>query len=247
MDSNSIIEKYKNSIIKEYGDLTLILYGSTVYGVNTSDLDICYLSDSELTKQRFDRLKDLTRIFHLENGLRIDEEVPYDNKLVYSNNMIKKTIEEPPFPYVNNKFIINPILKNRNYLSSLEMSKRLLLNILTVRNSVLFGNEEKVKEFSNNAWDTIIRVVLSYAEIKEVTIEKLINLLYEDPYSHVTGELYLGYKDNLKDKIDFLESSVDNNMRRLEKEQIAIKTLKKKYKFDEGWIKNGSQNRLFGK
>lgn len=242
MDSSSIIEKYKNSIIKEYGDLTLILYGSTVYGINTSDLDICYLSDNELTKQRFERLKDLTRAFHLENGLRIDEEVPYDNKLVYSNDMIKKAIENPPFPFVNNKFIINPILKDKNYLSSLEMSKRLLLNILTVRNNVLFGNEEKVKEFSNKAWDTIIRVVLSYAEIKEVTIDELISLLYEDPYSHATGELYLGYKDNLKAKMDFLESSVVNNMCRFEKEQIAIKTLKRKYKFDEEWIRNGTKN-----
>ena len=242
MDSSSIIEKYKNSVIKEYWDLTLILYGSTVYGVNTSDLDICYLSDNELSKQRFNRLKDLTRIFHLENGLRIDEEVPYDNKLVYSNDMVKKTFEEPPFPYANNKFNINPILKNKNYLSSLEMSKRLLLNILTVRNNVLFGNEEMVKEFSNKAWDTIIRVVLSYAEIREVTIDELINLLYEDPYSHATGELYLGYKDNLKDKMAFLESSVGNSVYRLEKEQIAKKTLKKKYKFNEEWIKNGSKN-----
>ena len=219
MGSNSIIEKYKNSIIKEYGDLTLILYGSTVYGVNTSDLDICYLSDIELTKRRFERLKDLTRIFHLENGLRIDEEVPYDNKLVYSNDMIKKIFEEPPFPYVNNKFIINPILKNKNYLSSLEMSKRLLLNILTVRNNVLFGNEEKVKEFSKTRDLVLIRVVLSYAEIKEVTIDELINLLYEDPYSHATGELYLGYKDNLKEKMDFLETSVGNSMCRLEKKK----------------------------
>lgn len=242
MDSSSIIEKYKNSIIKEYRDLTLILYGSTVYGVNTSDLDICYLSDNKLSKQRFDRLRDLTRIFHLENGLRIDEEVPYDNKLVYSDDMVEKTFEEPPFPYVNNKFNINPILKNKNYLSSLEMSKRLLLNILTVRNSVLFGNEEKVKEFSNKAWDIIIRVVLSYAEIREVTIDELISLLYEDPYSHATGELYLGYKDNLKDKMDFLESSVGNGVYRLEKEQIAKRTLKKKYKFNEEWIKNGTKN-----
>ena len=242
MDSNSIIEKYKNIVIQEYLDLTLILYGSTVYGVNTSDLDICYLSDNELTEKRFERLKNLTRIFHLENGLRIDEEVPYDNKLVYSNDMIEKTFKEPPFPYVNNKFVINPILKNKNYLSSLEMSKRLLLNILTVRNSVLFGDEEKVKEFSNRAWDTIIRVVLSYAEIKEATISKLVNLLYEDPYSHATGELYLGYKDNLQEKIDFLESSVADSMCRLEEEQIATKILKKKYKFDERWIKHGTKN-----
>ena len=242
MDSNSIIEKYKNIMIKEYGDLTLILYGSTVYGVNASDLDICYLSDHLVTKQRFERLKYLTRMFHSENGLRIDEEVPYDNKLIYSNDMVKRTFEDPPFPYVNDKFIINPILKNKNYLSSLEMSKRLLLNILTFRNNVLFGDKEKVKEFSDKAWDTIIRVVLSYAEAKEVTIDELINLLYEDPYSHATGELYLGYKDNLKEKMDFLESSVSNSVYRLEKNQIAVKTLKRKYSFDEGWIKNDSKN-----
>lgn len=242
MDHNSMIEKYKNSIIKEYADLTLILYGSTVYGVDTSDLDICYLSDNELSKQRFERLKNMTRIFHLENSLRIDEEVPYDNKLVYSNEKIKKTFEEPPFPYVDNKFMINPILKSKSYLSSLEMSKRLLLNILTVRHSIIFGNEAQVKQFSDKAWDIMIRVVLSYAEKNEVTIDELINLLYEDPYSHATGELYLGYKDNLQEKMDFLELSVETSIFRLEEEQIATKTLKKRYKFNEEWIKNGTKN-----
>lgn len=241
MESNDIIEKYKNSIIKQYGDMTLILYGSTVYGVKSSDLDICYLSDKELSKQRFETLRDMTRRFHLENGLRIDEEVPYDNKLVYSNNMIKNTFEEPPFPYINNKFMINPIIKSESYLSSLEMSKRLLLNILTVRHNVLFGNEEQVKEFSNKAWDIMIRIVLSYGEKNEVTIDELINLLYEDPYTHATGEFYLGYKDNLKEKIDFLESSVGNSVCRLEMEDIAVKTLRKRYRFNDEWIKNGTK------
>ena len=218
MKYDSMIEKYKNSIIKEYGDLTLILYGSTVYGVNTSDLDICYLS------------------------LRIDEEVPYDNKLVYSNKKIKETFSEPPFPYVENKFKINPIIKSKSYLSSLEMSKRLLLNILTVRHDIIFGDEAQVKQFSDKAWDVMIRIVLSYAERNEVTIDELINLLYEDPYSHATGELYLGYKDNLQEKMDFLEASVGASIIRLEEEQVAKKTLKKRYKFNESWIKNGTKN-----
>ena len=42
--------------------------------------------------------------------------------------------------------------------------------------------------------------------------------------------------------MDFLESSVGNSMCRLEEEQIAVKTLKKKYKFDERWIRNGTKN-----
>ena len=242
MKYDSMIEKYKNSIIKEYGDLTLILYGSTVYDVNTSDLDICYLSDKELSQQRFEKLKNMTRLFHLENGLRIDEEVPYDNKLVYSNKKIKETFSEPPFPYVENKFKINPIIKSKSYLSSLEMSKRLLLNILTVRHDIIFGDEAQVKQFSDKAWDVMIRIVLSYAERNEVTIDELINLLYEDPYSHATGELYLGYKDNLQEKMDFLEASVGASIIRLEEEQVAKKTLKKRYKFNESWIKNGTKN-----
>lgn len=242
MDSNSIIEKYKKNILKEYRDMTLILYGSTVYGVNTSDFDICFFSDKEISTKRFEKLKNITRLFHLENGLRIDEEVPYDNKLVYSNNMIINTFIEPPFPYVNDKFMINPILKSKTYLSSTEMSKRLLLNILTVRHNVLYGNEEQVKKFSNEAWNTILRVVLSYAEENEVTIDELIKLLYEDPYSHATGELYLGYKDNLKEKIDFLESSLSKKICRLEEEQVVVKTPKKKYKFNEEWLKNGRKN-----
>lgn len=242
MEYNNIIEKYKNSIIKEYGDLTLILYGSTVYGINTSDLDICYISDKELSKERFERLKNSTRIFHLENGLRIDEEIPYDNKLVYSNEMVLSTFKEPPFPYVENKFIINPILKNKSYLSSIEMSKRLLLNILTVRHNIIFGDDAQIEQFCDKAWDLIIRVVLSYAEKNEITIDELINLLYEDPYSHAKGELYLGYKDNLQEKINFLESSVGASVLRLENEQIATRTLKKRYKFNERWIRDGDKN-----
>lgn len=242
MDLNDIIEKYKKIIIKEYGDLTLILYGSAVYGINNSDLDICYLSNKKLSEKRFKALKDMTRKFHLDNGLKIDEEVPYDNKLVYSINMIRNTFKEPPFPYINGNFVINPILKSKNYLSSVEMSKRLLLNILTVHYNIVFGNEEQVKKFSEEAWNIIIRVVLSYAKKNEVTIEELVSLLYEDPYSHATGELYLGYKDNLKEKINFLEDSINNKIHSLEEEQIVEKTLKRKYKFKEEWIKNGTKN-----
>lgn len=242
MAYNSIIEKYKNTVVEEYGNLTLILYGSTVYGTRTSDLDICYISNKELSKGQYIKLKDITRKFHLDNNLRIDEEIPYDNKLVYSVEDVNKTFKEPPFPYINNRFIINPILKNESFLSSSEMSKRLLLNILTVRHNIVFGDEVQIKQFSDEAWNVMIRVVLSYAEKYEVTIEELINLLYRDPYSYATGELYLGYKDNLREKMEFLKLSVINSLRRLEEEQVVIKTLKNRYVFNGEWIKNGTKN-----
>ena len=237
MDSLNIIEKYKNMVINEFKDMSLILYGSTVYGVETSDLDICFFSNKEISNDRLEKLKYLTRLFHIKNNLAIDEEVPYDNKLIYTKNMIMQTFKEPPFPYVENKYVINPISKTKEYLSSLEMSKRLLLNILTVRHNVLFGNADKIKKYSDEAWEIIIKIVLSYSEKKEVSISELINYLYEDPYTHAKGELYLGYKTNLKEKMYYLENCVNENIRRLEEKNIVTKTLKKKYVFDESWLK----------
>lgn len=242
MNIATLIESYKNQIIKEFGDMILVLYGSSVYGVDSSDLDICFFSDKDITIERLEKLKYMTRLFHIQNNLKIDEEVPYDNKLIYTKEMVDETFRKPPFPYIDNKFMINPIEKSEEYLSSTEMSKRLLLNILTTRYNVLFGNAKKIEKYSEKAWDTIIRVILSYAEENELTIHELMKLLFEDPYTHATGELYLGYKDNLKEKSEYLENSLSENIKRLEREDVVVKTLTRKYKFNEGWIQNGRKN-----
>ena len=50
MEAIDIAKNYKNLVQQELSisDLTLILYGSTVYGENTSDLDICFISENEI-------------------------------------------------------------------------------------------------------------------------------------------------------------------------------------------------------
>lgn len=239
MNAFSISEKYKIKTIERYGDMTLLLYGSTVFGIENSDLDICFFSDTELSKERFENLKELTRNFHIANNLRIDEEVPYDKKLVYSQKTINDALEHPPFPYINGKFIINPIQKTTEFLGSDEMAKRLLINILTVRNKILYGDSEMVKKYGNQAWEMILRVVLSYAEKSNVTMNELLDYLYTDPFTNASGELYLGYKSNLQEKKDYIEQKVIEKVSELEEKEVVSKTLTKRYKFNERWIKNG--------
>lgn len=237
MEALDIAKKYRDEVIKKFDDMTMILYGSTVFGVKTSDLDVCFVSMESLTEDQFLQLENITRNFHLKNNLRIDEEIPYKNKLVYTNNFVENTLINPPFPYINNKFIIPPINKSKEYLSSKEMSQRLLLNILTVKNEVLCGDKELIKEYGYRAWEKIIKVVLSYSEQNVFLIEELLKNLYIDPYSKEEGELYLGYKTNLEEKKIYLQKKVEEILEQLENKNKVAKTLKRKYIANESWLK----------
>lgn len=237
MEALDIAKKYRDEIIKRFDDITMILYGSTVFGVKTSDLDVCFVREEQLSQEQFQQLKYITRDFHLKNNLRIDEEVPYENKLVYTKNFIEDTLINLPFPYINEKLIIQPIIKSKEYLASKEMSKRLLLNILTVKNEVLCGDKELIKNYGYRAWEEIIRVVISYSEQTNFSVEELLKYLYVNPFTGAEGELYLGYKKNLKEKEIYLQEKVEEMLMKLEKENKMVKTLKKKYIPNEGWLR----------
>lgn len=189
--------------------LFLILYGSTVYGVDHSDLDICFLSERTFSNEEFETLKKITFDFHVNNKLRIDEDISFDDKLLYTKEFMFETFSNLPFKYKNGKYLISQIKKTKKFLSSIEMRKRLLLNILTVKRKVLIGNVKEIDKYSKIAWSKIIKIVMSYAEIKEVTINEFVNLIYKDPFCGKEGEMYLGYKNNLADKKTFLLKEVE--------------------------------------
>ncbi|MDD4188207.1 MAG: nucleotidyltransferase domain-containing protein [Bacilli bacterium] len=210
MENIEIKQKYVD-VIKNSFDitkLTLILYGSTVYGTKGSDLDICFIADEEVDTKFFEELIKTTISFHIENKLRIDEDIAFEDKLLYSKKFVKDTIDFLPFPKVDGKFIIPKIKKNKQFLSSIEMKKRLLLNILTVKREILFGQKKMVSKYSEKAWEEIFKVVISYCELESFRIEDIVNNLYKDPFYGNFGELYLGYKDNILEKKSFLESEV---------------------------------------
>lgn len=234
------IEEYKKKIIKLFDGMTMILYGSTTFGVISSDLDICFVREKNLSKKDFENLVNLTRQFHIDNKLKIDEEVPYRNKLIYTNSFIENTLQSLPFPFIDGKFIIPPISKSNEYLNSEEIRKRLLLNILTMKHSILYGNDSLMQKYTDLAWEQILKVVISYSEIKDFSLNELLSCLYTNPYNNQSGELYLGYKTNLPEKIIYLENQVDFYINKLVNEEKVVKTLKKTYVPTKKWLSSCS-------
>jgi hypothetical protein len=215
MEQPKIVTQYVDLINKEINTngLTLILYGSTVYGVNHSDLDVCFLSERNLSDEEFEKLIKITFDFHVDNNLRIDEDISFNDKLLYSKDFLLDTFENPPFKFENGKYEIAPIVKTKEFLSSIEMRKRLLLNILTVKREVLIGDIEKVDRFSLIAWLIIIKTVMSYAEKEELSISEFIDIIYKDPFRGEEGELYLGYKSNMIEKRVFLFNEIEQKFK----------------------------------
>ncbi len=238
MESLEIAREYYNGVEELIGDIIMVLYGSTVFGVKTSDLDLCFFREEMLPIDEFNKLKKFTHEFHINNNLRIDEEIPYDNKLIYTYDFIESSLINSPFPFCDGKYIIPKIEKNKIFLNSLEMKKRLLLNILTVKHIVMGREKEKVANYTDRAWESILKTVISYSEEKNISFEKILNCLYKDPFNQSVGEMYLGYKTNMPEKMNFIKEQVMFQLERLVSEDKILKTLSKGYIPNKRWLNN---------
>ena len=198
---NKICDKYCNMINSKYGKLikSIIIYGSNIYNESNSDLDICLIVDKCSEKIKNEIICS-TKKFHEDNGLKIDEEVPFDNKLIYTYEEIENVLANPPF-YNNGEVVINKIVKTKEFLSSEEMKKRLLLNILTT-DHLTIGNS--TIEFEKKAFDIIVNVIIKYYNLKNPTVNQLLNCMYVNQFDGSEGEMYLGYKKNYKEKEQYL-------------------------------------------
>lgn len=238
MKTLDIVKEYYDGVEKLVGKITMILYGSTVFGVQTSDLDLCFFTENIISNNDFEELKDFTRKFHIINNLRLDEEVPYENKLVYTYNFIEETLINSPFPICDGRYVIPRIKKNQAFLNSLEMRKRLLLNILTVKHMVMGDDKEKIDIYVDRAWEVILKTVISYAQKNNVSLDEILSFIYRDPFYGNEGEMYLGYKNNMSEKVTFIKKQVEFQLERLTKEDKLVKTLSNKYIPNEGWLGN---------
>ena len=114
----------------------VIYYGSNIYNESCSDLDLCLIFKKKLSKVVQQKLINKTIEFQKNNNLRIDEEIPFTNKLVYTIDEIEDIFINSPF-IENGKYKLDDIVKSKEFLSSTIMKKRLMLNILTTDHKVL--------------------------------------------------------------------------------------------------------------
>ena len=212
MTNYDIAKEYSIYLLKHFKDLIPILYGSSVFGINGHDLDMCFVCDNDLLKEELDELIEITKFYHHKYDLIVDQEVPYENKLIYSKKFIDETIANGPFPLVNGRYQIPKIIKTKEFLSSFKMKKRLLLNILTTKHIVIVNDNNVIKRYSKMAYEYIIKVLISYAQLDCFTENELLQVFIEDPFSSVNGELYLGYKTNFIERVEFLQKKINESL-----------------------------------
>ena len=202
-----------NKICKDYCDLiqakffdtiqSIIFYGSNIYDDISSDLDVCVIVRKN-NPQLQEKIINETLKFHLINNLRIDDEVPHTNKLVYTIDEIEETLNNPPF-YENGIVVIHDIVKNMQFLSSKEMKQRLLLNILTTDHLTV---GESTKDYEIRALRIILDVIINYFKIDDKSETEILECMYQNKYTGATGEMYLGYKKDHKEKDKYLRKKI---------------------------------------
>lgn len=202
---NQICNEYCKMINGKFSNYikTIIIYGSNIYNESSSDLDVCIIVNNiDLSLQ--EKMINETILFHKKNKLKVDEEIPYRNKLIYTVDEIEETLSNSPF-YKNGKLVVNDIKKTEEFLSSKEMKKRLLLNILTT-DHLSIG--ESTVDYEKRAFKIILNTIIDYFKIEDNSEEKILECMYTNKYTGAFGEMYLGYKRKYQEKEKYLKRKI---------------------------------------
>lgn len=231
-------DEYVARIKKEFKDreVTVVLYGSALEGNISSDFDVCTFFQN-YTKEDAKRIGKITLDFHKDKNMKIDNEVPFETKTIYSFFDIERLFLRPPFPVFRNRFFIPPIEKNKDFLSSDDIKLRLLLFVLTANSIVIGGNELAFNSYRERAWETLIRVVYSYIGNEFQSVEQFVKNISSNPLGKERGKEFLGYREEKEIQHNYLLSETIKYFEKFHKEGKMLKN-KKNYRCNEKWIKN---------
>jgi predicted nucleotidyltransferase len=195
----------------------LLVYGSyaTNHKSELSDLDVMTITESCNDSER-EKFNDFILSLHSKYNLKEDNEVPYKNKLIIDRKDVDSALKLLAF---KNKYeyIIPEIRKDEEFLASNEVRWRLILNALTTPHDIVYSNSfEKYNADRLNAEKALYNLA-SELLLKMNKKKNVLNLLDSILYGPkgVTGELYLGYKTERPNVVEYLKKM----FKRIEGEQ----------------------------
>ena len=170
---------------------TLILFGSSVFHYG-SDLDVCIVMHNYTSNDAHAMATILSDI-HKKFGLKLDEDVPFEKKCIFTYDECNFVANNPPFYDGSNKCnIFLDFPKNEEYLLSDHARLRLLFNILTSPTKILSGNMY-ISPIKYHAWEKLIKLARSFAG-SSLTLEEFVKFICINPVTNMTYKDYLGYK-----------------------------------------------------
>ena len=192
-------------------DHFVCVYGSYASGHYTtkSDIDL-FIAAEHHGQDEFERARDTVRELHRAFGLPLDDEVPYENKLIVSYDDVRGAIALHPF--INEDgYAVPPVEKSEEFLSSRAIRLRLILNALTTPHVCISGNVQLFDSFKGEAEQAL--VVLAHGLLKKTPAShsELVMVLIQGTEGE-NGEMYLGYKKERPAVVRHLEDLITRNL-----------------------------------
>lgn len=200
---------------KEYfktRDYFVLVYGSYASNdfTDKSDLDLFIATDKHNLTD-FKKVCDFVVDLHTINDLKINEEVPYENKLIVSYQDATDALDLRAFIKKGSKYIIPPVTADKGFLASKEVRFRIILNALTSPNQFICGNKNKYNLLKQKAEKKIIKLAYGLTEKNKITQEEIISILLRGANGEKSGD-YLGYRDQRPKVIKYLKKLISHNI-----------------------------------
>lgn len=192
-------------------DYFVCAYGSYASGhhTETSDLDVFIaLKDRDATDLA--KAKDFLIDLHGRNGLRVDCEVPYENKLIVSYDDVQKAIDLQAFIKNGASYIVPDVKKEHGFPMSPEVRWRLVLNALTSPHKYVSGNKQVFATFRVGGEKSVVLLARGLVMHEHPTRHELLEALLSGPNGE-EGEMYLGYKKDRDTVVRYLKCIIDVN------------------------------------
>ncbi len=180
------------------GDFTCV-YGSSLYHPTkvTSDVDLFVVSDAPALKEpaTVDGIVDTIKGLHVRYGRKIDEEVPFANKLVYRHGDLEDATRLRCFEIdsTSGNITIPAVEKTDAFLNGRGIKLRLALNALTTPHLVIAEDPSAYEEHKAAAETAMVAAGIATHAGSDFRAEDIFDALTVGP-DNSTGEMYLGYK-----------------------------------------------------
>lgn len=184
------------------------VYGSYATEDDNEDSDVdLFFASTLFNREEFEKIRSFIVDLHFRNGIPLDNEVPYENKLLVTYEDLENAVTLRPFKTKEGKHLVPPITKDEIYLSSLEIKWRLLLNALTTPHLFFGGDILTYNHYRDRAEEAIVHLAYDLLEGGECASKDILSVLLTGP-SGEEGELYLGYKKGRRTVVSHLEKII---------------------------------------
>jgi predicted nucleotidyltransferase len=236
--SNEITGYLSEHLEKHPTDYACV-YGSSVYSPDksTSDVDVFVVTRDDANFE-VNKFADFIEDLHLRHGRKLDAEVPYDNKVHYTEREINSAIQFGGFLVIGRRIVVPPVRKEPGFLKSKEIKARLALNGLTTPHAAIGNDFTKYHRSRELAGEAATLLAINLSKADEFSVGDLQEALTASQESGASGEMFLGYKTEYPLVSEYLQGVLSGALERLVKRSIVFRS------GEYFWIKRQELNPL---